>query len=100
MATHAGHLNSTGGATSSECHERDWFIDGGTCRCRKAALTSEMLAGEWGGRARGWGGAVGGDQLRVKKKIMIKCQNSGKVWDMLAKLLSFNREASEVLLMC
>ena len=31
---------------------------------------------------------------------MIKCQNSGKVWDKLAKLLSFNREASEVLLMC
>ena len=55
MATHTGHLNSTRGATSSECHERDWFVDGGTCRCRKAALTSEMLAGEERGE-RGGGG--------------------------------------------
>ena len=59
MATHAGHLNSTRGATSSECHECDWFVDGGTCRCRKAALTSEMLAGEGRGESEG----VGGERL-------------------------------------
>ena len=69
MATHAGHLNSTRGATSSECHERDWFVDGGTCHCRKAALTSEMLAGEGRGESEGVGGSGWWRPIEGKKKL-------------------------------